>query len=125
MTGTHMIRISPFNGRVVVRCGGEVIAESQQAVQLFEGSTQPVFYIPQEEFKPGSLVASQHHTRCPFKGEASYFSVQGGGKVETDACWYYPTPVDAAKGIAGMLAFYTNRVSVEAVAGDAARMGGA
>lgn len=80
---------------------GVVIAESDQIVEV-EGNA----YFPLESVKPGVLTTSDSHTTCPWKGEASYYTVVAGGKQNPDAAWYYPTPKDAAAQIKGRVAFW-------------------
>jgi uncharacterized protein (DUF427 family) len=80
---------------------GEVIAESDDIVTV-EGNA----YFPREAVRDDVLRASGTHTVCPWKGTASYFSLDVGGRVNTDAAWYYPAPKDAAKEIADRVAFW-------------------
>ena len=70
-------------------------------------------YFPAEAVKQEHLRASEHHTVCPWKGTASYYDVVAGDEVNANAAWYYPTPKDAAKEIAGRIAFWKG-VRVEA-----------
>ncbi|MCA9773014.1 MAG: DUF427 domain-containing protein [Myxococcales bacterium] len=56
------------------------------------------------------LVATDHHTHCPFKGDASYYSIRVGEREAANAIWYYPKPIEAVAEIAGHVAFYTDRV---------------
>lgn len=80
---------------------GQTIAESDKTV-VVEGN----HYFPRESVKPEYLQESATHSTCPWKGEASYFSLNVGGKDNRDAAWYYPAPKDAAKQIAGHVAFW-------------------
>jgi uncharacterized protein (DUF427 family) len=80
---------------------GEVIAESDQTI-VVEGN----HYFPAHAVKPEFFSDSSTHTTCPWKGIASYYHIQAGGKTNKDAAWYYPTPKDAAKQIAGYVAFW-------------------
>ena len=80
---------------------GEIIAESDDLVQV-EGN----YYFPKDSIKSDFLQASATQTVCPWKGTASYYSLQVGGKENKDAVWYYPSPKDAAKAIAGRVAFW-------------------
>ncbi len=80
---------------------GEVIAESSDTV-VVEGN----HYFPAESVKAAFLRASSTHTTCPWKGVASYHSLEVNGQINADAAWFYPTPKDAAKQIAGRIAFW-------------------
>lgn len=80
---------------------GTVIAESDDTV-VIEGN----HYFPESSIKPEFFVSSNHHSVCPWKGTASYYSVQVDGQTNADAAWYYPTPKDAAKRITGRIAFW-------------------
>lgn len=90
------------------------MAESGQALVLTEASYPPVYYLPPEHVDFAALERSSHRTRCPYKGEASYYSIRVEDRVAADAVWCYEHPLDAVSGIAGHLAFYPQRVdSVE------------
>lgn len=106
----HPITIAPTGGRVVVRAGGRVVADSLSALTLTEGSYPPVQYIPRGDVDMTLLVATDHTTHCPYKGDASYFSIPAGGDRAANAVWSYETPHDAVARIAGHVAFYPNRV---------------
>ena len=88
---------------------GKVIAEAQaDAIEVVEGNS----YFPLSAVDPTALQASNHHTDCPWKGTASYYDVVVDGQVNKNAAWYYPQPKDAAKQIAGRVAFWRG-VTVE------------
>jgi uncharacterized protein (DUF427 family) len=80
---------------------GAVIAESA-TFELVEGNV----YFPPEAVRREHLRASDTHTTCGWKGEASYYDVVVGGEVNRDAAWYYPTPKSAAAQVAGYVAFW-------------------
>jgi uncharacterized protein (DUF427 family) len=80
---------------------GTVIAESDDIV-LVEGNA----YFPREAVRDDVLRPSSTHTVCPWKGTASYFSLEVDGKINADAAWYYPAPKEAAQEIAGRVAFW-------------------
>ena len=86
---------------------GAVLAESDKTVVVEGNHYFPPDSIRKEHFRP-----SDTHTECGWKGTASYYSVEVGGKKNPDAAWYYPTPKDAAKQIAGYVAFWKG-VTVE------------
>jgi uncharacterized protein (DUF427 family) len=109
----HPITVTPSGGRVVVRDGDRVIADTRNALTLKEASYPVVFYIPRADADMGSLAKTEHHTYCPYKGEASYFSLPGNAEKAINAIWTYETPHDAVASIRDHLAFYPDRVSIE------------
>ncbi|MDH7639732.1 DUF427 domain-containing protein [Sphingomonas oryzagri] len=106
----HPITIEPAGGRVTIIAGGLTIADSTSALMLREANYPPVFYIPRADVEMAALVRTDHGTHCPYKGDASYFSIPAGGDRAVDAVWSYETPHDAVAAIAGHLAFYPDRV---------------
>jgi len=112
MTSAHAIAIGPFGGRVRVRVGGEIVADTAHAQLLEEGSLPPVFYIPRGDVRMDRLTRSATTSHCPFKGGASYFSAAGGA---ADIAWSYEAPLPAVAAIAGHLAFYPDKAEIEAV----------
>lgn len=106
----HPIAIQPSLDRVEVKFGGRVIADSARALTLREARYPPVQYIPKDDVRMEFLAPSQHRTHCPYKGEASYFTVTVGDRVAKDAVWCYETPYPAVAEIAGHVAFYPDRV---------------
>jgi uncharacterized protein (DUF427 family) len=92
--------------RIRARLGGETVVDSRHAKLLHEHAHLPIYYFPQDEVRMDLLVPSEKHTHCPYKGEASYWSVRAGGKVAADAVWSYPEPLEEAPPLAGYLAFY-------------------
>ena len=111
----HSIVIEPFAGRVVVRFNGETVADSADALVLREGSLPPVHYLPVDEVRTDLLVASDHTTHCPFKGDARYWSIRVGDVTADNAVWSYPTPLVAVAAIRDRFAFYTSKVDEIAV----------
>ena len=109
----HPITIAPAAGRVVVSIGEVVIADSAAALTLCEARYPPVHYIPRRDVDMARLDPSAHRTYCPYKGDASYFSVPLLGDNAADAVWSYEAPHDAVKPIKGYLAFYADRFSIE------------
>lgn len=110
----HPITIEPTAGRVVVKAGGQVIADSREALTLREASYPPVQYIPRKDLNLSLVARTDHATYCPYKGEASYFSIPAGGERAANAIWSYETPFPAMAQIEGYVAFYPDRVdSVE------------
>ena len=113
----HPITIEPHEGHVTVRRGAAVIAETDRALELHEASYPAVLYVPLADVDRSLLGASDQHTYCPYKGEASYFDIVAGGReagVDTDAgaIWYYPEPYGAVEAIRDHVAFYADRVAI-------------
>ena len=96
--------------RVRVEFGGEVIADSVRTLLLREESYSPVHYFPRDDVRMDVLTRSEHSTRCPYKGAASYWTVDAGGRAAQDAVWSYEHPIPEMAGIAGYLAFYRGRM---------------
>lgn len=114
--GAHRITTHPFEGRVRVRLDGAMLADSERAVALEEGRLPVRYYLPQEDVL-AKLAPSEQHTFCPFKGTASYYSIElPDGTLLEDLVWYYPEPRSPAADVAGMLCFPDDRVSIEAEA---------
>jgi uncharacterized protein (DUF427 family) len=109
----HPITISPSRNRVRVRLGGVVIAETTDALALKESTYPVVHYVPRNAVQMDRLVKTDHSTHCPYKGDASYFSIvaKDGTRLE-NAVWSYETPFPAMREIAGYLAFYPNKVEI-------------
>jgi uncharacterized protein (DUF427 family) len=109
----HPIAIEPASVRVRVSAGGHVIADTRQALVLREASYPPVFYIPRKDADMALLARTDHATYCPYKGDASYFSLPAGVDKAENAIWTYEAPYDAVASIGSHLAFYTDRVTIE------------
>ena len=110
---THPITIRPTGSRVTVRVGGVTVAESDRALSLAEASYPVVQYIPIDDVDKSLLGRTDTQTYCPFKGDASYYSVHApDGTTETDLIWTYEQPYPAVAEIAGHVAFYANRAEI-------------
>jgi len=110
---THPIAISPTGAHVTVRVGGVTVAESDNALSLAEASYPVVQYIPIADVDQSLLRRTDSQTYCPYKGDASYYSVQTpDGQTETDLIWTYEQPYEAVAEIAGHVAFYAGRAQV-------------
>lgn len=107
------ITVTPSPARWVVRSGGAILAETSRAQELREGSYPPVIYVPREDVAMELMEPSPTRTTCPHKGEASYFSFAGQGESVADAAWSYEAPKDGVAAIAGHLAFYPGKVTLE------------
>jgi len=106
----HPITIARNAKRVRVSFGGKVIADTTRALSLQEASYPAVNYIPRADVDMSALTPTDHHTHCPYKGEASYFTIAAGGKRAANAVWSYEEPYPAMAEIKEHLAFYPDRV---------------
>lgn len=106
----HPIAIAPNPNRVRVRLGGQVVADTTRALTLAEASLRPVLYVPREDADMGLLSRTAHTSHCPYKGDASYYTILAGGRRAENAVWSYEEPYPAVAQIAGHLAFYPDRV---------------
>jgi len=112
----HRVETRPSTAHVRVTYQGEVIADTHAAVELQEDGGEGkktvapvVYYIPRNDVRMERLVRSNHGTHCPFKGDASYFSVAGGPE---NAVWSYEAPYDEMLAIKDRLAFYPDKFEI-------------
>jgi uncharacterized protein (DUF427 family) len=106
----HPISIETNPSRVVVTPGGKIIADTRNALTLREASYAAVQYIPRRDVDMTALTRSEHTTYCPYKGDASYYSIPAGGDRSLNAVWTYEAPFEAMAQIKDFLAFYPDRV---------------
>ncbi|PJG55860.1 hypothetical protein CVM73_06830 [Bradyrhizobium forestalis] len=111
----HPITITPNPRRVRVTAGDIVIAETSKALTLKEARYPAVQYVPREDTNMALLERTDRVTHCPYKGDASYYSVKADGKTLDNAIWTYETPFPAMTEISGHLAFYPDKVKIEEV----------
>jgi uncharacterized protein (DUF427 family) len=109
----HRIDVLRSSRRVRVSANGETIAETNRPMVLFETSLPPRYYLPPEDVNTALLAPSETKTRCPYKGLASYRSVEANGTKVEDAAWVYPEPLPEAERVRDHLCFYDGKVSVE------------
>ena len=110
---THPITIRPTGSHVTVRLGGSVVAETDHALSLAEASYPVVQYIPLGDVDQSLLDRTTTQTYCPYKGDASYYTVQTpDGRTEADVIWTYEHPFPSVADIAGHVAFYGNRAEI-------------
>jgi uncharacterized protein (DUF427 family) len=105
----HRIAVSPAGKRVTIEFDGQVIGDTREALAMKEGTYPVVYYVPRKDVKMDRLERSTHSTHCPFKGDASYFSLKGGPR---DAVWSYEKPFDEMLAIREYLAFYPDKVQI-------------
>lgn len=90
-----------------------VLADTRAPVVLRETGCPPRYYIRPDDVRMELLVPSDRHTTCPFKGEASYWSLNADGDTVADLVWSYPDPIPEAEQIKGLLCFYNEKVDLE------------
>ena len=108
----HPITVEPNPSHITVTLDGRVIAETDKALELREASYPAVQYIPLADVDKTVLADSDHQTYCPFKGDASYYSVAHNGHTLENAVWTYRAPYDAVAPIADHVAFYPDKVEI-------------
>jgi uncharacterized protein (DUF427 family) len=106
----HPITITPNPDHIVVTVAGKVVADTRRALTLQEPTYPAVQYIPIEDVERSLLERTETASYCPFKGDASYYSIPAGGTKSVDAIWVYEQPHDAVAEIKDHVAFYPDRV---------------
>jgi uncharacterized protein (DUF427 family) len=111
----HPITIEATGRRIIVRARGVVVADSTATLTLHEAGYPPVHYFPIRDVDQTWLRPSSTSTYCPYKGNASYYSIAGPDGEVVDAIWTYEDAYPAVMAIAGYLAFYPDRVEITSV----------
>jgi uncharacterized protein (DUF427 family) len=106
----HPISIEANPSRIVVKVGGVIIADTSAALTLREASYPPVQYIHRRDVDMAALMRSEHTSYCPYKGDASYYSIPAGGARSRNAVWTYEAPFEAMAQIKDYVAFYPDRI---------------
>jgi len=106
----HTLYFEPSPKRVRVEFGGETVVDTRRAKTLHETAALPVYYLPLADARMDLLEPTGHTTHCPFKGDASYWTIRAGGQVAENAVWGYPEPLTGAPALAGHVAFYADRM---------------
>ena len=106
----HKLLMQEFPRRVRARLGGETVFDTVRASLLHETGLLPQVYVPQEDIRADLLRPTDHHTYCPFKGTASYWSVTAGGQVAENAIWAYPDPNSESRWLQGYAGFYWDAI---------------
>jgi len=109
----HRVDVLASSRHIRVSINGEIVAETDRPKVLFETGLPPRYYIPPEDVREDVLLPSDTQTQCPYKGTASYHSVEAGGDRVDDLVWHYPAPIPAAEGIRGHLCFFNEKVDLE------------
>ena len=103
------VRTEPNRRRVRVFFGGEAVADSSATLYLFETGHLPVYYFPRADVRFDLLEPSSEKSHCPYKGDASYYTVVAGGRRYENAVWAYPEPIASVPELADYVAFYWNK----------------
>jgi uncharacterized protein (DUF427 family) len=106
------VDVLPSSRRVRVELDGVVLAESRRAFVLHETGLHPRWYFPADDVRFELLEETDLRTRCPYKGEARYWSARVGDRVEHDLVWSYEDPLPESARVAGLIAFYDERVEL-------------
>jgi len=108
----HPITIEKNPNRVVISYGGQVLADTSNALTMREAKYPAIQYIPRADVDIAKLTRTAHTTYCPFKGDCSYYSLPGGKERGINAVWTYESPFSAVEAIRDHLAFYPDRVEI-------------
>ena len=109
----HRVDVLESSRRVRISVGGQTVAETNRPKVLFETGLPPRYYIPPDDVRKEFLIPSETTTGCPYKGTASYRSIEAGGERLEDAVWYYPDPLPEVRKTKDHLCFYDEKVDVE------------
>ncbi|MBV8426961.1 MAG: DUF427 domain-containing protein [Hyphomicrobiales bacterium] len=109
-TAEHPITVRPGKGRAKVSWKGATIVDSTRVLDLEEAHHPKVKYFPRQDADMSLLRRTSHTSHCPYKGDASYFSLVVDGQVSENAVWTYENPLPGVAAIKDHLAFYPKRV---------------
>ena len=108
----HRVDVLSSSRHVEVRVGGVLVADSRRPRLLFETGLPVRYYLPKLDVRQDLLVPSPTRSRCPYKGEAVYWSVRDGDELLEDIVWSYPAPIPEAPKIENLLAFYNEKTDI-------------
>jgi uncharacterized protein (DUF427 family) len=108
----HPITVAFNPKRVQVEYNGHVIVDTRRALTLRESTYPAVQYVPRDDVSMDYMTRTEHHTHCPYKGEASYYTILMDGQFAENAVWSYEDPYPAMAEIKDHLAFYPNKVTI-------------
>ena len=106
----HTITTEPVTGVVTAIFGGQTVAQSRRALLLRETGLAPVTYFPIEDVNMDLLYRTDHHTTCPFKGDASYWGIDVGWRRADNVAWAYEDPLPDRSDIKDRIAFYEHKL---------------
>ena len=102
----HRLLFEPFPRRVRAVFGGETVLDTTSGMLLHESNLLPQLYLPRGHIREDLLTRTDHRTHCPFKGDASYWSVTVGDRTADNALWCYPDPLPDAGWLSNQVALY-------------------
>jgi uncharacterized protein (DUF427 family) len=102
----HRLFLHPFQRRIRARLNGETVLDTTRGALLHESGILPRFYLPLEDLRADLLERTDHSTHCPFKGDASYWSVRVGDRMAENAVWAYEDPLPDAPWLRGLASVY-------------------
>ena len=106
----HRLLMHPFPRRVRAQLAGRTVLDTRAGMLLHETGLSPQLYLPEADLGTGLIEPTEHHTHCPFKGDASYYSLRVGERRVENAVWYYPSPLPEAGWLRGYVALYWRAV---------------
>ena len=105
----HRVSEKPVRGKMRAQLGADVLAESSDVIEVDEDQNPPRYYFPRGDVRMDRLAPSETRTYCPFKGEASYFSMELGDGPLPDAAWTIESPYDEHADLKSRVAFYSEK----------------
>jgi uncharacterized protein (DUF427 family) len=111
-------RVEAVDARVTVELGGATIASTRDVLRVLETSHPPVYYLPIEDFVPGTVVPTSGSSFCEFKGSARYYDLRSGAETAVRAGWEYPSPAAGYEVLTGRIAIYARLVDRCTVDGE-------
>ena len=112
------IDVIPSSRHIKIVVGGEVVAESRRPYLLFETGLPTRYYLPQADVRMDLLTPTEHHSRCPYKGLADYWTVTVGGQVFENIVWGYPDPIPECPKVKDLVCFFNEKVDTIYVDGE-------
>ena len=112
MSSGHTVTTRPSTDHVVIRVGDTTVAESRRPTVLDETGLPTRYYLPRDDVRMELLRPTSFSTQCPFKGTASYLTLELDGTSHDGIAWSYEDPISGAAEIAGLLCFYPDRVEM-------------
>jgi uncharacterized protein (DUF427 family) len=109
----YQVALEQSSGHIRVKCRGTLVADSRRTLTVRETQHEPVVYFPIEDVRFEHLEKTDLETFCPFKGEASYWSIRTGSGLEENVVWRYEEPFDEVAPLSGYVSFYPDRVDWE------------
>ena len=106
----NTIYFEDYPRRIRAELGGEVVIDTVRGKLLHETGLRTVLYVPIEDVREDAIEPTDHSTHCPYKGDASYWTLSAGGKIVENAIWGYPEPLEGAPPLAGYVAAYWDKL---------------